>query len=69
MSADAKKTATAKTDRIDPLIEAALKAAEEEAHDRVQPDGAYVAVAAINLFVYAFVAGAKFAAARLGRPA
>jgi hypothetical protein len=35
----------------------------------VSPDAAYDALAAVDLYVEAFVAGAKFAAARLRRPA
>jgi hypothetical protein len=38
--------------------------AEERAHDRVAPDAVLDSIAAVNLYVEAFVAGARFAAAR-----
>ena len=47
---------------IDPA--AATRAeAEERAHDRVAPDAVLDSISAVNLYVEAFVAGAKFAAA------
>jgi hypothetical protein len=35
--------------------------AEERAHDRVAPDAVLDSIAAVNLYVEAFVAGARFA--------
>ena len=36
--------------------------AEDQAHDAVAPDATYDAIAAVNLYVAAFLAGARFAA-------
>jgi hypothetical protein len=47
-------------------IEAARAEAEERAHDRVAPDATLNAIAAVNLYVEAFLAGLHFAAARCG---
>ena len=38
--------------------------AEERAHDRVGPDAMFDSIAAVDLYVEAFVAGASFVAAR-----
>ena len=42
---------------------AACAEAEERAHDRVAPDATLDSIAAVNLYVEAFVVGAMFAAA------
>src|SRR5258705_13870722 len=47
-------------------IAAARAEAEERAHDRVAPDAMLDSIAAVNIYVEAFVAGAKFAAACRG---
>jgi len=53
------------SDAADP--EAILRAeADERAHDRLTPDAALDAVAAVDLYVEAFLAGARFAGARAG---
>ena len=46
----------------DPILEAARDEAELRAHDRVSPDAVYDAIAAVDLFVEAFLEGARFAA-------
>jgi hypothetical protein len=45
-------------------VAAARAEAEERAHDRVAPDATLDAIAAVNLYVEAFLAGARFAATR-----
>jgi len=40
--------------------------AETRAHDRVSPDGLLDSIAAVNLYVEAFLAGARFAEERRG---
>lgn len=49
---------------LDPT-DAARAEAEGRAHDRVSPDAAIEPIAAVNLYLEAFVAGARFAAERL----
>ncbi len=43
--------------------------ADERAHDRLTPDAVLDAVAAVDLYVEAFLAGASFAVARVGSQA
>jgi hypothetical protein len=50
---------------IEPVAEARAEG-EERAHDRVAPEAMFDSIAAVNLYVEAFVAGAKFAAAGRG---
>lgn len=52
---------------IDPAATARAEA-EERAHDRVEPDAVLDSIEAVNLYVEAFVAGARFAAAGRGSP-
>ncbi len=51
------------------ILDAARAEAEERAHDRVAPDATLDSIAAVNLYVEAFVAGARFAAACRGNDA
>ena len=51
-----------------PTPESIRAEAEERAHDAVTPDAVLNALAAINLYVEAFIAGAKFAAPPMGAP-
>jgi hypothetical protein len=53
---------------IDPTTEARARA-EVRAHDRVSPGDSYDAIGAVNLYVEAFIAGARFAEARRGQTA
>jgi len=51
----------------DVKTDAAVRAeAEERAHDRVSPDAMLDPLAAVNLYVEAFLAGARFAASQTG---
>jgi len=50
-------------------VAAARAEAEDRAHDRVSPDAVLDAIGAVDLYIEAFVAGAKFATERLGSPA
>lgn len=50
----------------EPTPDAVRAEAEERAHDRVLPDAAYFGLDAIELYVEAFVAGARFATAPTG---
>jgi hypothetical protein len=51
----------------DDETDAAVRAeAEERAHDRVSPNGMLDPIAAVNLYVEAFVAGARFSASQTG---
>ena len=47
---------------MEPPNDAVRAEAEERAHDRVAPDATLDSIAAVNLYVEAFVAGVKFAA-------
>jgi len=48
-------------DESPPRADLARAEAEVRAHDRVSPDAELDSIAAVNLYVEAFVAGAKFA--------
>lgn len=48
----------------DAQTDAARLEAEERAHDRVEPDAVLDAIAAVNLYVESFLAGARYAAPR-----
>ena len=51
-----------KTDEATPsIVYAARQEAEVRVHDRVSPDAAFDAIAAVSLYVEAFLAGARFA--------
>ena len=44
-----------------PIEEVARAEAETRAHDRVSPDAVFNSIAAVNLYVEAFLAGTQFA--------
>lgn len=50
----------------EPTPDAIHVEAEARAHDRLMPDATLDAMAAVDLYVEAFVAGAKFAATQPG---
>ena len=60
---------TGNDEKSDAMIAAVRAEAEERAHDTVAPDGVYDAIGAVNLYVEAFLAGARFAAAQRSRSA
>ena len=64
MNDDAEKVGTADVDG--DLVAAAQIEAEERAHDRVSRDALLDPLAAVNLCVEAFVAGARFTASQAG---
>ena len=61
----AKTKESARGDAEDgPTLDLVRAEAETRAHDRVTPEAMLDAIAAVNRYVEAFVAGAEFAAAR-----